>query len=99
MEYKLSPSKAHRYLNCTKSLEFDTEFVENAWTIRGTIMHEYGEKKIREDNDIAEFEKEHDFNDYEKFLIDSYAKAVWNEYDLIDATSIHIEEKEPLFIY
>ena len=42
--YKLSPSKAHRYLQCTKSLEYDTEFVETPWTIRGNILHEFGEK-------------------------------------------------------
>jgi len=96
--YKLSPSKAHRYLNCTKSLEFDTEFVSSPWTIRGNILHEYGEMKIKE-LDTRIFEEEHQFNDYEEFLINAYVSAVWNEYNLIMAKSIHVEEKEPMTIF
>jgi len=96
--YKLSPSKAHRYLKCTKSLEYDTEFVETPWTIRGSILHEFGERKLLE-KETNLFEIENNFNDYEKFLINAYVQAVMNEYNLIQADSLHVEEKEPIEIY
>lgn len=96
--YKLSPSKAHRYLQCTKSLEYDTEFVETPWTIRGSLLHEYAERLLLE-KDTADFVAENEFNDYEEFLIRSYVQAVYNEYELIQADSIHIEEKEPIVLY
>ena len=96
--YKLSPSKAHRYLRCTKSLEYDTEFVETPWTIRGSILHEFGERKLLE-KETHLFEIENNFSDYEKFLINSYVQAVMSEYNLIQADSLHVEEKEPIEIY
>ena len=95
---KLSPSKAHRYLNCTKSLEFDTAFVETPWTIRGNILHEFGERKLLE-KETQQFEEDNVFNDYEQFLIRSYVEAVNNEYNLIQADSLHVEEKEPIVLY
>jgi hypothetical protein len=96
--YKLSPSKAHRYLKCTKSLEYDAEFVETPWTIRGNILHEFGERKLLE-KETNLFEIENNFSDYEKFLINSYVQAVMSEYNLIQADSLHVEEKEPIEIY
>jgi hypothetical protein len=96
--YKLSPSKAHRYLNCTKSLEFDTEFVETPWTIRGNILHEFGEMKLLE-KDTIEFEKKYKFSDYEYFLINAYHQAVENERNLIQADKLIVEEKEGIEIF
>lgn len=96
--YKLSPSKAHRYLRCTKSLEYDTEFVETPWTIRGNILHEYGERKLLE-KETETFENENKFSDYEKFLINGYVQAVMSEYNLIQADKMQIEVKEPIEIF
>ena len=96
--YKLSPSKAHRYLTCTKSLEYDTAFVETPWTIRGNILHEFGEMKLL-DKDTSEYEKEHNFNDYEYFLINAYKQAVMNEYNQLQANKMQVEVKESIEIF
>lgn len=96
--YKLSPSKAHRYLNCTKSLEFDTEFVETPWTIRGNILHKYAEMLINEE-DTSDFVKENNFSDYEEFLISSYINAVRTEYELIQAYKLQVEQRKSIKIY
>lgn len=65
--YKLSPSKAHRFLNCTKSLEFDIPFTETPQTIRGNILHKLGEKMLRNE-EILDYIGEHKINEYEIFL-------------------------------
>lgn len=96
--YKLSPSKAHRFLNCTASLKHDVEFVETIYTIRGTLLHELGEKIIKSEN-VDEFLIENNISPYEQFLVMSYAKAVMNEYDEIDGISLDIEVKKPISIY
>lgn len=97
--YKLSPSKAHRFLQCTKSLEFDIEFVETPASIRGSILHEYAQMILNSSNDIEQYYKEHNINSYEQFLVTSYAKAVWDEYFRIDAYKIEVENKHPIEIY
>jgi hypothetical protein len=104
--YKLSPSKAHRYLNCTKSLEFDTEFVETAATMRGNMLHKLGEMFIfaQRDNEewvkeIEEYIKQNNVNDYELFLVKGYEKAVWEEYIRIGAKEIQVEQKRPVNLY
>ncbi len=96
--YKLSPSKAHRFLVCTKSLEHDVEFTETAVTIRGKMLHDLAEKKLREE-DIFDFVKNNDINEYEHFLIDGYVKTVINEYYQLGAHTLQVEIKEPIFIY
>lgn len=96
--YKLSPSKAHRYLQCTKSLEFDTEFVETPHTIRGSLLHQYAEKLIKNEN-LDIFLKENKITDYEMFLINGYVDAVWSEKDLINADKVIVEEKKSIKLY
>lgn len=97
--YKLSPSKAHRYLTCTKSLEFDTAFVETPYTIRGSLLHELGEMLITNQS-IDAFMKEHKITDYEIYLLQKYVDAVWSEKDLIGAnTPPIVEEKRNITLY
>ena len=96
--YKLSPSKAHRYLQCTKSLEFDTEFVETPYTVRGSLLHEYAEMMIKNKN-VDDFKETHSITDYEEYLIQSYVDAVWNEKDLIGANKLIVEEKRNITLY
>jgi hypothetical protein len=79
-------------------LEYDTEFVETPWTIRGNILHEYGERKLLE-KETETFENENKFSDYEKFLINGYVQAVMSEYNLIQADKMQIEVKEPIEIF
>jgi hypothetical protein len=92
--YKLSPSKAHRYLQCTKSLEYDTEFVETEATRRGTFLHMVAEHEILN----KEIDRS-DMDSYENFLIDSYVRAVYDERDLIGAKKVHVENKIGITVF
>jgi len=96
--YKLSPSKAHRFLNCTKSLEFDKEFVETPQTIRGSILHELAEMSLKNE-DILTFIEKHKVNEYELYLINGYVKEVWTEILKIPNSRMVIEQKKPIIIY
>lgn len=96
--FKLSPSKAHRFLNCTKSLLYDTAFVETPSTIRGNILHKFAEMTLKNE-DTREFIVENNIDQYEMFLISSYANEVWREYDQIFAYKMIIEEKHEIEIY
>ena len=96
--YKLSPSKAHRFLNCTKSLDFDVAFIETPQTIRGSILHELAEM-ILNNQDVLEFISEHKINEYEIYLINGYVQSVWDEMTKIPNGKIVIEEKKPILIY
>lgn len=96
--YKLSPSKAHRFLNCTASLMHDVPFVENAATIRGKLLHEFAEKRLRNE-DTREFEINNKINDYEIFIVESYVNSIWREYNEILATQILTEQKQKMTIY
>ncbi len=96
--YKLSPSKAHRFLNCTASLKHDVEFVENIYTIRGTLLHELGEKLIKGE-DVTDFIYDNNITSYEYYFLKSYAKAVSKEYKSIKAAVLDIEVKKPISIY
>lgn len=95
--YKLSPSKAHRFLNCTKSLEFDVDFVETPLTLRGSILHKLAEMNLR-NQETMEYIAEHKINEYELYLINEYTRAVWNETERIKGKLI-IEEKKPIIIF
>ncbi len=92
--YKLSPSKAHRFLQCTKSLEYDVEFVETPYTIRGTFLHSVAEHEILN----QEIDRS-DLSSYENFLIDSYVKAVYAERDFINASKITVEQKIGITVF
>ena len=95
--YKLSPSKAHRFLNCTASLMHDKPFVENAATIRGKLLHEFAEKRLRNE-DTREFEINNKINDYEIFIVESYVNSIWREYNEILATKyLQSKNKKRLF--
>jgi CRISPR/Cas system-associated exonuclease Cas4 (RecB family) len=96
--YKLSPSKAHRFLNCTKSLEFDVAFVETPQTIRGSILHELAEMSLKNE-DILNFIEQHKVNEYELYLINGYVREVWSELLKIPNSQMVIEEKKPIIIY
>lgn len=96
--YKLSPSKAHRFLQCTKSLQFDTEFVETPNTIRGSLLHNFAEMMIRNE-DIEKFIQENKINDYELFLVSKYVEAVFEEKRLCESEDIIVEEKRTIRLY
>ena len=96
--YKLSPSKAHRFLNCTKSLEFDIPFTETPQTIRGNILHKLGEKMLRNE-EILDYIGEHKINEYEIFLLNGYVQSIWEEQKRYTKPKIIIEEKKPIIIY
>jgi hypothetical protein len=95
--YKLSPSKAHRFLNCTKSLEFDVDFIETPVTMRGSILHKLAEMSLRNE-ETMEYIAEHKINEYELYLINEYTRAVWNETERIKGKLI-IEQKKPIIIF
>jgi len=96
--FKLSPSKAHRFLQCTKSLEFDTEFIETPITIRGSMLHKFAEMMIKNEN-TEQFITDNKINDYELFLVSQYVESVWNEQRLVDAPNIVVEEKRTIRLY
>jgi CRISPR/Cas system-associated exonuclease Cas4 (RecB family) len=101
--YKLSPSKAHRFLNCTKSLEFDVPFVETPQTVRGQILHELAQLMLN-NKESQDFIKENKINEYELYLIDGYVNQCWNEYHYVSARTkglpiIQVEQKKPIAIY
>ena len=96
--YKLSPSKAHRYLNCTKSLEFDVAFVETPATIRGNILHSVAELALKNE-DISEQIKIHEIDGYEQSLIQSYVNAVWQEYERVFGNRLRVEQKRTINLY
>ena len=89
--YKLSPSKAHRYLYCTASLQFDTEFKETPATIRGTLLHKISELMLDNQN-VTEMVVENNLSEYELNLITNYVKTVLNETARLDGKCI-IEQK------
>jgi hypothetical protein len=95
--YKLSPSKAHRYLNCTKSLEFDVDFIETPLTVRGSILHTLAEMSLK-NQDTMDYIAEHKINEYEMYLINEYTRAVWNEHERIKGELV-IEKKKPIIIF
>jgi hypothetical protein len=96
--YKLSPSKAHRFLTCTKSLEFDVDFVESPVTIRGSLLHSIAEKMVLS-QEIDHLIEEHKINEYEMFLMKEYAKKAWSEYHRISAHTMLVEQKTTMNIY
>jgi CRISPR/Cas system-associated exonuclease Cas4 (RecB family) len=97
--YKLSPSKAHRFLNCTKSLEFDVPFTETPQTVRGNILHQLAQMQLA-NQDFQDFIQEHKINEYELYLIDSYVSACWSEkHRLGEDAVMTVEEKKPIVIY
>jgi len=96
--YKLSPSKAHRFLQCTKSLEYDTEFVETPVTIRGSMLHKFAEMMIKNE-DMENFIKENKINDYELYLVSQYVESVWSEQQLVNADKVIVEEKRTIRLY
>lgn len=99
--YKISPSKAHRILNCTASLRHDDVFVETPATVRGNILHTLGEMFLKEvdDDKITEFINEHGIDGYELDLIQGYIHAVLYETEKIGATEMQIEVKREIDIY
>lgn len=96
--YKLSPSKAHRFLNCTASLKHDVEFVDTIYTARGTLLHELGEKLIKKE-DVDDFIIENEINFHELEFLEAYANAVLEEFYFINATILDIEVIKPIEIY
>lgn len=97
--YKLSPSKAHRFLHCSKSLEHDVAFNETPLTVRGNILHNLAQMLLS-NKETQEFIRDNKINEYEMYLIDSYVKACWSEfYRLGPEAIITVEEKRPIIIY
>jgi len=96
--YKLSPSKAHRFLHCTKSLEFDVAFIETPQTIRGNVLHKLAEMSLR-NQEVLPYIQEHKINEYEIYLVNGYAKEIWEELSKIPNSKMVIEEKKPIIIY
>lgn len=96
--YKLSPSKAHRYLQCTKSLEFDTEFVETPFTVRGSMLHNLAEMIIKNE-DTEQFIRDNSINDYEHSLVSNYVECVFKEKQDLNAKEILVEQKKSITLY
>jgi CRISPR/Cas system-associated exonuclease Cas4 (RecB family) len=92
--YKLSPSKAHRFLNCTKSLVYDVERIETPAAKRGSFIHEMAELSIK-----GQLDDYMDLSNYEIFLINSYTEAVESERTRIGAHKIEVEVKDKLEIF
>lgn len=97
--YKLSPSKASRYLRCTKSLEYDVAFVDTPVTIRGKMLHLCAEKLLTKSADAETFIVENNLNPYEKWLVESYANAVNAESFENNSTSIKIENRMSINLF
>lgn len=96
--YKISPSKAHRYLQCTASLKYDKPFTETPASIRGTQLHDIAEKILKK-HEPQKLYDEFELNDYERFLIDSYVSNVLQEYDKINGKQLVVEEKTSTSIF
>ena len=90
--YKLSPSKAHRYLQCTASLKHDLPFTESPASVRGSELHDIAEKILKKFDSQSLF-NQYNLNDYERFLIESYVSAVLQEYERIKGKELIVEEK------
>lgn len=97
-KYKLSPSKADRYLQCSASLMYDEEFVESPASIRGSILHDYAEKLLR-GKDTHAIVLDNALNDYEMGNINAYTIDVYREADLLDSDRIIVEEKVSVNMY
>jgi hypothetical protein len=97
--YKLSPSKAHRYLRCTKSLAFDKEFTESPFTVRGSLLHEYAEMLINNEDNVETFRKTHEISEYEDFLINAYVDAVLQEKQDLGAKEVFVEQRRTVKLY
>lgn len=98
VKYKLSPSKADRYLQCTASLLYDEAFVESPATIRGSQLHLLSEKMIQ-GLETERYIEEHEFNDYELNNIDAYVTEVYREADSIGTNNIIVERKVSVNLY
>lgn len=103
MAYKLSPSKAHRFLNCTKSLEYDVE-TETPASIRGSMLHEYASMQLSdylmpEDYDKIEiFRQKNNINDYEERLISYYINAVRElQKEFAGKLTVEVRRTMPIF--
>lgn len=96
--YKLSPSKAHRYLECTASLKHDLPFQETPASIRGSELHEAAERLFKEHGDATVLEQ-YNLNDYERFLINKYVNTIEEEKTKINANKVIVEEKTTINIY
>lgn len=98
--YKLSPSKAHRYLKCTASLMHDVEFTETPITIRGTLLHKMAEHLIKGENDIfmklVETEK---INDYEQRLVETYVDFGIDTFRKNNCHTIRVEERGTVILF
>lgn len=99
--YKLSPSKAHRFLQCTASLKYDTEFVETAASKCGTLLHTLAEYylKSKSKQEISNLISENKISDYEFNLIDAYTSFVLYQIDKIKGKELLIEFKTPFSIF
>lgn len=96
--FKLSPSKAHRYLQCTKSLEYDVEFVETPQTKRGSLLHKIAETMIKS-QPFEELLVENGVDDYEFFILNSYVDSVFRECHRLNCENIEVEQKRSIKIF
>jgi hypothetical protein len=47
-KYKISPSASSRFLTCTASLPYNTEFHENVHTLKGNLQHEVAQLRLEQ---------------------------------------------------
>lgn len=95
--YKLSPSIAHRFLNCTASLRHELPFEENEYSRRGKFLHEIaGALAMCKPETVGESMSL--LSSYEKNLVHSYANTVLTKAAELNAKPI-IERKQRIFLY
>lgn len=98
--YKLSPSKAHRYLQCPMSLKFDVEFVENEITKRGSNLHRYAELLLtNKEEEAQKLSDEMNMNNYEYNIIRGYINHIYEEMALLMTDKKTIEIKQSIDLY
>ena len=95
--YKLSPSIAHRFLNCTASLRHELPFEENEYSRRGKFLHEIagGFGDVQTGNRWGKYVA---IIELRKNLVHSYANTVLTKAAELNAKPI-IERKQRIFLY
>ena len=94
--YKLSPSIAHRFLNCTASLRHELPFEENEYSRRGKFLHEIaGALAMCKPETVGENMSL--LSSYEKFST-LYAIIVLTKAAELNAKPI-IERKQRIFLH
>lgn len=95
---KLSPSSAHRWINCTASTQFDQNQKSNKFMLEGTAAHELGEQVLNQVMEAYRAGVDESMwvraEDFEKVTIEDEGKEiVWEvDQDMKDNVQVYVDE-------